>query len=174
MTGRSPDAPKPPRGGRGRFVRSPDTAIRDGEAARLRAQGLTLQQIADRLGFASPGGVHDAIKRALAAAPAAGAEELRARSLARLNLQYETAQEIAEREHLVVSHGRVVTTDDGEPLRDSGPELAALDRMIRIDAEVRKLFGLDAPTRVSVDAENLGREIIELLTALGGGGDDGG
>lgn len=147
-TERTPDGANPPRGGDGRFVASPDTAERDAAAARLRAQGMTLAQIAEQLGYASKGAVHDAIRRALAAVPAAAAAELRERSLARLDLAYELAQEVLERDHVVVSHGRIIRDDDGQPLRDAGAELAALDRMVRIDAEVRKLAGLDAPTKV--------------------------
>lgn len=48
----------------GRFARSIGTARRDAEAAALRRQGQTYQQIADELGYASKGRAHGAVRRA--------------------------------------------------------------------------------------------------------------
>jgi len=59
---------------------------------------------------------------------------------------------VLEREHLVISDGRVVyrTDANGEktPVQDPGPALAAIDRLLKIQERRARLLGLDAPTKV--------------------------
>lgn len=79
-----------------------------------------------------------------------------------LELEYlaEEIHDIFRSEHFHVSEsGRIAlhpVTD--EPLRDPRPNLAAADRLLKIAAQVSKLRGLDAPTRVqgvfTIDALN--------------------
>lgn len=160
-----------PRGSYARYVRRPETAERYAAAARLRAQGRTYQQIADELGFPSRGAAHDAVSRALHAIVATDAEALRAREAERLDGLYEEALAVLERTHYAHSHGQLVTGPDGEPLHDPSPHLAAIREMRQIRESFRKLHGLDAPARVSVDAEQLGAEITGLLNTITADGD---
>lgn len=152
-----------PHDGNGRFVRSIDTARRDAQAAELRAAGHTLQQIADELGFESRSAARYACLRALTEAVKGPGEELLGREAARLDSLFESAMDVLERDHITVSHGRIVKDDNGQPILDDGPKLAAIDRLLRVRESYRKLLGLDAPSRVSVDAQQLGDEINALL-----------
>lgn len=96
--------------------------------------------------------------------------------LARLSRLYERVEKLLERQNLRVSDGRVVT-HEGEPLPDDSPFLAAIDRLLKIDdnrrrvAERRaKLLGLDAAQRVEVltidaltaEAERLNQQLAAL------------
>jgi len=139
-----------PHSGKGRFVRSLDTAERDAQAARLRSQGRTYREIAEELGFASRGAAHDAVARALHAVVKDDAEALRAREAERLDGLYEEALAVLEREHFAHSHGRLVYDADGRPLLDDGPKLAALREMRQIRESYRRLHGLDAAQTADV------------------------
>jgi hypothetical protein len=106
--------------------------------------------------------------------------------LARLARLYERVEQLLERQNLKVSDGRVIT-HEGEPLPDDSPFLAAVDRLLKIDdnrrrvAERRaKLMGLDAAQRVEVltvdaltaEAERLNQQLAALdREAAGAEGD---
>ena len=152
------------RDGKGRYTPTLAGAQTRADALTLRSRGMTYQQIADHLGI-SKGSAHEAVQKGLAeivAEPAAAVREL---ELVRLDTLYQAATGVLEREHVTVSNGRVVTLE-GEPLPDDGPVLQAVDRLLRISERRAKLLGLDAPSRVPRDAEQLGAEIGQLLTAL--------
>lgn len=167
----------------GRYTRNINTAERDAEAARLRSQGLTYPEIAERLGWRHKGDAHNAVTRALKAVVREPAEQLIAIELDRLDTRErklndleEKVQGILERKHVTVSHGRVVKLDDGEPIEDDVIALQAGDRLLKIDAARDRIAerraaitGINAPTRVSVDATKLGEEITTLLDALTAG-----
>lgn len=151
------------RDGNGRFTNSYTTAQRDGQAAKLRDEGWTLQAIADHLGYHDRTHAKQGIRRAIEKVVKEPAERLVTREAARLDTLYEEALEVLLREHVTVSHGRIIKDDDGNPLLDDGPKLAAIDRLVKVRESYRKLLGLDAPSRVSVDAQQLGDEISALL-----------
>jgi hypothetical protein len=161
------------RNGNGRYAENPETAARYAQAAALRAQGRTFQQIADELGWANKGEAWRAVQAAREAVLHGPAEKLIRTEAAQLDELYVEALDVLTREHVMVSHGRIVYGDDGEPLLDDGPKLAAIDRLVKVRESYRKLLGLDAPSRVSVDAEKLGAEIGDLLNNLGGSDGDG-
>lgn len=160
----------------GRYVRTPETVARDAEAARLHGLGLTYREIGEQLGYSEHSSVRAAINRAHRdlAEPARPSRDKRAQEL---DMLWEYAEDILNREHVVVSNGRVIEID-GIPLKDDGPNLAAITELRRINESRRKLDGDDAPSRVSVEAEQLGRDIARLLdNVLGpessdGDGDD--
>ncbi|MFE1515703.1 hypothetical protein ACFW9I_02540 [[Kitasatospora] papulosa] len=138
-----------PRGGNGQYFRTLSDAQRDAEAARLRARGLTYQQIADELGWTSRGDAHHAVQRALEATVKEAADEVRAIELDRLDTLYRAALAVLERQHVTVSNGRVVSLNE-EPLPDDGPVLAAIDRLLKIQERRSKLLGLDAPSKAAI------------------------
>lgn len=148
---------------RGRYVRTPETAARDARACELRAQGWKTSDIAAELGFQDRDGVRLACQRALRDIVQGPAEQLLALHINRLETLYERATEIMERRHVVVSYGQIMKDENGDPLIDSGPELAAIREARTTLESFRKLVGLDAPSRVSVDAQQLGEEITALL-----------
>lgn len=165
------------RDGKGKFTRTPQSARRDAAAADLKANGRTYQQIADELGYADRGEAWRGVKRALVDIVREPAERLIQTEAAELDTLYVEAIEILGRNHITVSNGRIITMADETgreiPLPDDGPKLVALNTAVKIRESYRKLYGLDAPSRVSVEAETLGREISRLLdAALGSDADD--
>jgi DNA-binding transcriptional MerR regulator len=142
--------PERVRDARGKYIYTPESAERDARAADLRAEGWTLQQIADHLGYQDRTAVRRGIQQALKAIVKAPAEKLLQQEATRLDSLYEEALEILQRDHVMVSHGRVVYGDDGQPLRDDGPKLQAIDRLVKVRESYRKLLGLDQPTKVQV------------------------
>ena len=155
------------RAGRGRFTKRPATAERDGQAARLRADGCTYQQIADQLGFSHRDLARRSVARALAATVREPADELRHLELIRLDALWVEATKVMTAEHLTVSHGKVVEVD-GVPLKDDGPVLSAIDRLLKIMERRAKLVGLDAPAKVEVmSLDAIDREIEKLSAELG-------
>lgn len=135
----------------GKFTRTKDTAERDAAACRLWDRGDTLQAIADTLGFCDRAAVNRAIKRSLKDTQAAPAGMVRDRQMRRLDEMYRAALAVLETEHVTVSQGRVVCDTDGAVVPDDAPVLAAIDRMIRIEARMAELMGLDAPKRSRVE-----------------------
>lgn len=135
---------------RGHYIRTPETAERDARAAQLRAEGRTFQQIADELGYSDKKSAHDAVRRALREIVKGPAEKLIALHVERLETLYEKALEVLDADHVVVSHGKVITGMDGEPLVDNGPKLAAIREARSTMESFRKLMGLDQPTQVAV------------------------
>lgn len=142
---------------RGRFTRTIDGAERDAEAARLKSRGLTYTQIARNLEYADASGAYRAVQRALAAVPAESVDELRAVQRAQIDALTAKAIEVLESTHYAFTvHGDLVrgpegpNGEPGEPLLDSGPTLAAIDRLIRLAERLSKLMGLDAPSRHEV------------------------
>jgi len=66
----------------------------------------------------------------------------------RLDVLIAEASAVMTTHHYVVSAtGRVVEGPDGMPLRDNSPRLAAAKLISQLDAERRKLLGLDAPAK---------------------------
>jgi len=166
------------RSAHGKYVRTPETAKRDAQAAQLRAEGWTYDAIAGELGYSDRSTCRQAIHRALREIVEEPAEEVRRLELERLDGELHrlngieaAVREVLKRHHVTVSNGQIVHLD-GEPLLDDAPVLQAADRLLKIEEQRRKngesrrkLLGLDAPSRVSVEAETLGREIGRLLDA---------
>jgi hypothetical protein len=136
------------RDGKGRYHRTLNTAERDRQAAELFDQGWTYQAIADELGWDHKSSAIRAVRRAVRdVVQEAGAAVLRTH-INRLEYLYNAAVEILEGEHVVVSHGRIVYNDDGQPLQDSGPKLAAIREARASMESFRKLTGMDKPAKV--------------------------
>lgn len=163
------DGPRRPRGGKGRFVRSVDTAERDARACRLRSEGRSYAEIARELGFSEPTVARRAVERALVAVVAEPAGQLRTLELARLDLLLGKAWAVLQAEHIAVSQGRVIIDPrNGEPMTDHGPVLAAIDRVLRIMERRSKLLGLDAPIKVeTITVDQIEAEIGRLAAELG-------
>lgn len=151
----------------GRFVKSVETAKRDAEAAQLRADGKTYDQIAAELGFSDRSLARRSVERALAAIVQEPADELRRLELLRLDAMWVEAVKVMTTEHITVSQGRVVERD-GVPIKDDAPTLAAIDRLLKIMERRAKLVGLDSATKVEVlSVDLIDREIAKLTAELG-------
>lgn len=162
------DRPVPGRDGRGRFIRTAASAKRDAEALRLRSVGHTFAEIARRVGYSHRDLARRAVDRALiATVPREAADHARLLELHRLDQLFLRAWQVAERDHPLVQAGRVVQDQEGGPLVDDLPVLAALDRLLRVIDRRCKLLGLDAPTRhevMSLDA--IDAEIARLTDEI--------
>jgi hypothetical protein len=140
------------RDSRGQFIGTVDTDIRAANAARLKADNprMTYKEIADAVGYSNKGDAWRAVDRCRKAVLSTAGADLVASEAALLDDQFVSAMEVLERDHVMVSHGRVITDDAGVPLLDDGPKLAALREMRAIRESYRKLLGVDQPTQVAV------------------------
>ena len=144
------------RGGNGDYVRDPDVAERDAKGMRLRASGYTWQRIADELGYADRAHAKVQIERSYRANMKQDVQAYRETVDAQLDELYAAAMAVKEARHLKVTNGSVVfDPESGGLMEDDAPVLAAIDRMIKIVERRAKLYGLDAPTKVQAEVQNV-------------------
>ncbi|MFC9821387.1 hypothetical protein ACFWG6_30905 [Streptomyces erythrochromogenes] len=139
-----------PRDGNHHFVLTDDAVARDARAAELRAQGWTYQAIADELGYYDKSHAWRQLQNARKRILKPALEQLIATEMQQLDELYVAALEILEREHVAISQGKIMKDDDGTPILDDGPRLAAIREMRMIRESFRKLHGLDAEKKVNV------------------------
>jgi DNA-binding transcriptional MerR regulator len=125
--------------------------VRENQAVKLRAQGLTLDEIAEALDFGSAQGARAAIERALRRDVEGDVHHLRRIESERLQGYMRALLAELEREHVVVSQGRVVLDPrTHEPLRDTGAVVAIYRELRLLSREYSQLHGLHAPLRAIV------------------------
>jgi len=115
------------------------TAEHRARALELRVQGLSLRDIAAKLGLSGPQQASNLIDGALKDIPSPHVEAYRT--------------EIDERSRALLAVLHPVATNTRRPLDE---RLAAMDRIVRIDRELRQLHGLDAPTRTEISGPDGG------------------
>jgi hypothetical protein len=162
----TPDRTNIPRGGNGKYTARYDSAERDAQAAQMRVESKTYQQIADELGYADKGEAHHAVERALKAVVREPAEALRKLMHARLDEMRVVVREVMLGTHYAHSAGRLIFTPTGEdgasvPLVDKGPNLAAVGQYLKIEERAAKLDGVDAAVKV----QTLSLEEIQVQIA---------
>lgn len=141
---------------------------RDAKAVQMHAMRYSYSEISDALGYGGRQNAHRAVKRTheriltvpLMTHVATAFAELDAITLRLIALMH--------RQHLVVSGGKIVYDEHGQPLIDDGPELAALSRWMQVSESRRKLLGVDAAAKLDI---NLGEsevdaEIAKLVQAM--------
>ncbi|MFI6251502.1 hypothetical protein [Streptomyces sp. NPDC051016] len=161
----TPGPREPARDARGHYISTIDDANRAAQAARLRADNpkMTYQQIADTVGYSDKGDCWRAIQKCRQAVITGAGAELIASEAQQLDDLFVAALEVLERDHVVVSHGKVINGADGKPLLDDGPKLAAIREMRMLRESYRKLYGLDAEQKVSV-AGSVRYEVVGVDT----------
>jgi IS30 family transposase len=132
------------------------SAQRRKRVVELRDEGLSFRQIAAEVGI----DVHTAWRHYQAACRAIPAEAIaahaanqakrRAEQLERIDMERESVMEVLTAFHVTVSQGRVVSLDDGGPIEDTAPVLAAIDRLVKLDDQEAKLLGLYAEQKMAV------------------------
>lgn len=147
---------------------APRNGIRDAEALSYRARGFTYQRIANEMGMTDRSAARKACERALAADIRETTDEAKALLLMDLNAAKQAVWAVLEANHLVISDGRVVTLD-GVALPDDEPVLKAVDRLVKIDQELAKIYGAYAPARHEHEVRTIGEidaRLIELAEQM--------
>lgn len=144
------------------------TADRRRKAIEMRLAGATLDVIVDELGYSDRAAAHKDITRAMEANVAElgqSVEVLRETELQRLDILWADAWAVLKREHVTVSHGRIIKDDSDEPILDDGPVLQAISTLLKIQERRAKYLGLDAPTKVEAITIDAIDDAIAKLTA---------
>jgi hypothetical protein len=142
------------------------TAVRDAEALGCRARGWTYEQVAAEMGYSDRSAARKACERAMASAVRDTTEEAKTLILMDLNAAKQAVLEVLRANHLVISDGRVVKLDD-EPLPDDEPVLKAVDRLVKIDQELAKIYGAYAPSKHEVRTiDAIDARLIELADSM--------
>lgn len=131
----------------------------------LRARSVSYREIAERYGITTST-AYEAVQRTIKEGAREATEEIRAIELEKLEHMERAALGVLEAMHLTVSHGKVVTYQ-GKPLKDPGPALGAIDRLLKVQQRRAALLGLDLPKQVQISG-GVRYEVVgvdpELLT----------
>jgi hypothetical protein len=161
MTTNNPPDGHKGRNGSGQYTKSIEGAERDAQAARLHAAGHSYNRIATELGIHRSQAIR-AVQRAVRAVVQGPAEQVLQLHTSRLEYAYTKAIEIAEADHIMVSHGKIICDENGIPLRDHGPTLAALREARATLESFRRMMGLDQPVKVDATVHQVTQQDIEL------------
>ena len=118
------------------------------QAIEMRLSGMTYQAIADSLGYSDPSDARSLIMRAIDRVEARQVDELRDLEGARLDRMT-----------------RIVWAILADRDQTSENRMKAVDRALRISERRARLYGLDAPVRVSVSSGAMA-ELEDALAAL--------
>lgn len=138
-------------------------AERDNQVVALKRQDLSFQQVADQLGISKSAAIRG-FQRVKARVEERGELDYvayRDAQLARVATRRELTEDIMAARHVSISNGHVVSEiigqdEDGKPIygdpyEDTGPTLAAIDRLIKLDEQEAKLVpGLYAKVEVDL------------------------
>lgn len=140
----------------GKWIPSPDAAKRDGQAVEMRAAGRSLREIAEHLGYYDASAVRQAINKRMEQYVAPAVSELRKEQDAQIDELYSAVVEVLEAKHLKVVNGAVVfDPTTGGLMEDDAPVLRAADTARQLLARRAALHGLDAPTKVQAQVQNV-------------------
>ena len=129
----------------------PELAAKREQVIRLRAQGLTWAEIADRTGYSDASAALKAFKAAVKEAPALAVDELRAQERERLDILFAaTAEQIRDPGPRVSAIGKLPVYPAGHPkegqiVEDESVRSRAIDNYRKISESLRRLHGADAP-----------------------------
>lgn len=140
------------RNGRGDFALSAADHERDAECARLQALGYTYRQIGSALGIPTTT-AFQAVRRVHRAAGAEARDQIRESVLSRIEAVAARMEEIADSDHYAVAQGRVVYDEEGNPVLDQAPVIAAAKVLLDTARDVRKLMGIDEPVRTETKVD---------------------
>ena len=163
--------------------RTAEQMERDQRAYDLFRRGLSYRQVAAEMQWRSKSAAFDAVRRAARdnAADPLDASEQRQVFYDRWQDYRRTAQRVLAMRHYQANQaGNLVTGPGGEFLIDTGPWLAALDRLVKVDDIELRRKGLFPPTKARIEvvdddvaralADEMEREIAALAEADHGHG----
>ena len=136
-------------------------AQRRAKAIELKNRGLSWQQVAEQMqpdyndsdGSPSAAFACVDVTRALKQANkelSMGLEEYREAARMRLDGLRRQVFAVLARPHYVLHQGQIVNGPDGQPLKDDGAVLAAVDRLMRIEERQAKIDGTDASEKLTI------------------------
>lgn len=149
-------------------------AQRRAKAIELKNRGLSWQQVAEQMApdYNDTDGQPSAafacvdVSRALKQANkelAMGLEEYREAARMRLDGLRRQVFAVLARPHYVMYQGQFVIDEDGNKVRDDGPVLAAVDRLMKIEERQARIDGTDASEKLTVA---LDRRVDEETTVV--------
>lgn len=166
-----PRLEQPKRPGSNRYQSPRNQRTRDAwAAARWSIDGWTLDEIAAAMDCNAKSSAFYSVQRGLRLANDAAdatAAQARAAHRARLEAATAVAVEVMYKDHVHVSQGRIMKDENGVPLLDDGPKLAAADRIRSLSESIRKLDGLDAAAKVDANV-TVSPQDIELAQLIRG------
>lgn len=147
-------------------------AQRRARAIELKNRGLSWQQVAEQVPYLDAEGNPSAafacvdVTRALKQANkelSMGLEEYREAARMRLDGLRRQVFAVLARPHYVLHAGQIVKDEQGNPIRDDGVILAAVDRLMRIEERQAKIDGTDASEKLTIALE---RRVDEETTVV--------
>lgn len=127
---------------------------------------MTFADIAKDLGVHTRQ-VHGWYQEAMRDIPESAASVYRQEQLDVLDMTEAKALELIGRVHIAHSNGRVVITEDGEPVEDAMPILAAIKIVVDIETRKARLLGLDKPIKVDATTTEVTATDIEIAKLIG-------
>jgi hypothetical protein len=119
------------------------------KALDMRAKLIPYSKIAEECGYPSVQAACKDVNKALIQHFNEVLPTVRERELYSLDIAEAKLWEILDRFHYVKGEkGMVMYSPDGEPLRDSAPEMAAIERIVKIHERRARLLGIDAPEKI--------------------------
>lgn len=143
------------------------------EAARLKALGMPLEDIAERFGWFTDEGVPDtaraatAIRAHLASMYRFTIDEMKVIELQSLDELEYRLWKLLDGQHVVISQGRIVRDENGDPVPDARFILETADRIQKVKDQRAKMMGLYAPSKIEViSIDRIEQEISKLEQQL--------
>ena len=141
-------------------------AVKDAKALSYRARGWTYHQIAAEMGYHDRSAARKAVERAIAGDVRESNEAAKTILLADLNAAKQEIWAVMKASHVTISNGVVVRLD-GEPVPDDDPIYRGVDRLIKIDQEIAKIYGAYAPVQHEVRTiDAIDARLIELADQM--------
>ena len=138
------------------------------QAAQLRSQFKSFTVIARELDLPSPREAQRAVRQGIALTPADDVREIRRLEDARLAESGAKLLDIIANPGPLVSQGKVMTDNDGRAYEDRMVQVRAIEALLKVSAEVRKLHGADAPKKtMAITQDMITERIMELRRELG-------
>jgi hypothetical protein len=149
------------------------------QAAHLKhVVGLTWDECAKATGFNTPGACQLAVTRHMARV-ARDTEKTLEPMIAALDMRFDAMRKrvhgILAADHPVVQNGVIIRDDQGRPLKDAGPTLAAINTWLSIEKSWSATHGTDASkkleialtARADLEANLVSEAILAAAEALG-------
>lgn len=158
------------RGGATTNARTVEGRRKQERALQLRAAGHTLSQIANIMKAEGYGNINSPqharvlIQRGLAHMIQEPAEDVVKMEMVRLDELTRKGFEVLNGVHALIHQGAIVKDEDGEIIKDVGPTLAAIDKLVKVMERRAKMLGIDKPTKVDakVDMEANVTETVQF------------